>query len=159
MKYRSYLCSALLISALSSYGQTDREQKNNRAIFPKGTIAPESNFTGKVWSNPIMPNDTTYNLIIGNVTFEPGARSNWHSHNSGQILLVTDGIGYYQERGKPIEVMKKGDVIKCRPGIEHWHGASPTRGCTHIAIVPNTEKGIVKWLQPVTDKEYHARKQ
>ena len=159
MNYRIYLCSALLLAGLSGYGQIESKQKSNNAIFPKGTRSPASNFTGVVWSSTLVPDDTTYNCIIANVTFEPGSRSNWHYHNSGQILLVTDGIGYYQEKGKQIELMKKGDVIKCPPMVEHWHGASPNSSCTHIVLVPNTEKGIVKWLKPVTAEEYNAKKQ
>ncbi|MCE7040400.1 cupin domain-containing protein [Dyadobacter sp. CY312] len=91
---------------------------------------------------------------MGSVTFEKGARSNWHSHPAGQILLVTNGTGYHQQRGKPIEVIKKGDVIKCLPGVEHWHGASKRSPMTHVAVNPNTENGVITWLLPVTDSEY-----
>jgi quercetin dioxygenase-like cupin family protein len=70
-------------------------------------------------------------------------------------LIVTEGIGYHQERGKPIEVIKKGDVVKCLPNVEHWHGASKNSSMTHIAVNPNTENGVVIWMGPVTDAEYH----
>jgi quercetin dioxygenase-like cupin family protein len=158
MEYRFFLYSALLIIGLSGCGQMKSKQSGEGIIFPKGTRGSASNFTGVVWSHPLVPNNTNYNCIIGNVTFEPGARSNWHYHNSGQILLVTDGIGYYQEKGKPIELIKKGDVIECPQKVEHWHGASHNSPCTHIAIVPNTQNGIVKWLRPVTAREYNAGK-
>ena len=72
----------------------------------------------------LVTNDTTFNTSIGNVTFEPGARTNWHYHPGGQILLVTSGIGRYQEKGKPVRELRKGDIVKCEPNIIHWHGAS-----------------------------------
>lgn len=146
----------MIISNGICYSQNS--ENNCNTIFPKGSRATGDHFTGTVWSHPLSDDDSVYNTVIGNVTFEAGARSNWHSHNSGQILLITDGIGYYQEKGKPIKKMKKGDVVKCPPNVEHWHGATPENSCTHIAIVPNTEKGIVNWLLPVTDIEYNDYK-
>jgi quercetin dioxygenase-like cupin family protein len=88
------------------------------------------------------------------VVFESGARNNWHTHPGGQILIATAGTGYYQEKGKPIQILHKGDVVKILPDVEHWHGASADSEFTHIAINSNTQKGIVQWLQRVTDKEY-----
>ncbi|MFC4097470.1 cupin domain-containing protein [Euzebyella saccharophila] len=81
-------------------------------------------------------------------------RSNWHSHPAGQILVVIDGVGYHQFEGEPRETIKKGDVIKCPPNTKHWRGASTDTGMSHIYILPNTEKGIVEWLEPVTDEQY-----
>lgn len=78
-----------------------------------------------------------------------------HIHPGRQILLVTDGQGYYQENGKPTQLLNKGDIAKIPPGVEHWHGAKPENGLTHIAIRVNTEKGKVIWLQAVTDEEYN----
>jgi quercetin dioxygenase-like cupin family protein len=125
------------------------------ALFPKGEKAPPDYFTGPVWVRLLLSNDPALNCQIANVVFEPGARNNWHTHPGGQILLVTDGIGYYQERGKPMQLLHKGDVVNILPGVEHWHGASPRSGFTHIAINPNTQKGIVAWLERVTDEEYN----
>ena len=76
----------------------------------------------------MVQNDRTYKMQVGNVTFEPGARTNWHYHPGGQILLATDGVGYYQEKGSPKRFFRKGDVIKCPPNITHWHGAGPETG-------------------------------
>ena len=104
-----------------------------------------------------MANDDTLTTIISNVVFEPGARNNWHTHPAGQILICTEGTGYYQEKGKPIQTLHAGDVVKILPGVEHWHGASPTSSFTHIAINVNTEKGVVNWLKPVTDEEYNSK--
>ena len=124
-------------------------------IFPKGEKAPAEYFTGTVWVRLLVPNDTTLNCQIGNVRFEPGARNNWHMHPGGQILIATDGIGYYQEKGKPIQMLRKGDVVNIPPDVEHWHGASHDSEFTHIAVNPNTQKGIVVWLERVTDEEYN----
>ena len=90
------------------------------------------------------------------MTFEPGARSNWHTHPAGQTLLVTEGKGLYQEKGKPIRTLNKGDVILCDADIEHWHGASPESGMTHVAITNYKGDNNVTWLKPVTDEEYKA---
>jgi quercetin dioxygenase-like cupin family protein len=88
------------------------------------------------------------------VYFEPKARTKWHSHPAGQILIITDGIGYHQIEGKSIEIIKKGDVIKCPPNVKHWHGASAETGMQQLYIIPNTEKGIVEWNEKVTEEEY-----
>jgi len=123
-------------------------------IFPKGNRGPADWFTGTVWVQPLVPDDSVFNCTVSSVTFEPKARTHWHRHPSGQLLLVTDGNGLYQEKGKPVERLNKGDVMKCSPDIEHWHGASHDHAMTHVAINPNTENGIVEWLQPVTAEEY-----
>lgn len=124
-------------------------------IFPKGELAPAANFTGKAWNLSLVPNDTIYNTLVGNVYFEPGARSNWHTHPSGQILIITDGVGYHQIKGEPRQTIKKGDVVTCPPDVMHWHGASPESSLSQMYIVPKTEKGIVVWMHPVSDEEYH----
>ena len=123
-------------------------------IYTKGVRAPAANFTGVVWVNMLVEPQDRLDASIGVVTFEPGARTNWHRHPGGQILLVTEGKGHYQERGQPVKIMQKGDVIKCLPNIEHWHGGSPDTKVTHVAIGPNAEKGNAVWLQRVTDLEY-----
>ena len=132
--------------------------QDQHTIFPKGERAPEAYFTGMTWVKSLVPAHDLFNVMIGNVVFEPGSRNNWHTHPGGQILLATDGIGYYQERGKPIQVLHTGDVVQILPGVEHWHGASPDSRFTHIAINTNTDKGIVEWLAPVTDNDYLSLK-
>ncbi len=128
--------------------------ENKNTIFLKGERAPVDYFTGTVWVKMLVPNDPDLNCQIVNVTFESGARNNWHTHPGGQILIATDGIGYYQEKGKPIQLLRKGDVVNILPDVVHWHGASTDSEFTHIAINPNTQKGIVVWLERVTDEEY-----
>lgn len=147
----------IFLTALA-YGQQAASRTEPGAIFPKGNRAPVSNFTGTVWVRLLVPNDSTYTTSVGNVFFEPGARTYWHSHQAGQLLLITEGEGLYQEQGKPVQRLHKGDVIKCQPDVTHWHGASPNSPMTHIAINPNTEKGIVVWKNPVTDQEYNTSK-
>ncbi|MET0759519.1 MAG: cupin domain-containing protein, partial [Flavobacterium sp.] len=128
------------------------------AIFPKGEAGSKDLFTGNAYPTALVDADSTYNTLVGNVYFEPGARSNWHSHPAGQILIITDGIGYHQMEGKPIEIIKKGDVVKCPPNVKHWHGASAKVGLQQLYIVPNTEKGIVEWKDAVTDEQYSVDK-
>src|SRR5215210_4001464 len=101
-----------------------------QAIFPKGELVPAENFTGKAWNIGLVANDTMYNTVVGNVYFELGARSNWHTHPAGQILIITDGVGYHQIKGQPKQTIKKGDVVKCPPSVMHWHGASPQKWLT-----------------------------
>ena len=129
---------------------------NADTIFPKGDRAPAEYFTGTTWVTMLVTADDIFNTSIGNVTFEPGSRNNWHTHPGGQILVATNGVGYFQEKGKPIQVMQKGDVVKILPGVKHWHGASPGTEFTHIAINTNTQKGIVEWMERVTDEEYNS---
>ena len=132
--------------------------ENQHSIFPKGERAPADYFTGTVWLQPLVQQDSVFNFLVASVTFEPGARNNWHTHPAGQILLVTDGIGYYQEKGKPIQLLHKGDVVNIPPDIVHWHGASPGSQFTHIAISMNSPKGVVVWLDRVRDEEYNSFK-
>ncbi|MEJ2635212.1 MAG: cupin domain-containing protein [Calditrichia bacterium] len=124
------------------------------SIFPKGQLAPAKYFTGHAWVTGLVDNDSVFTTAVGSVLFEAGARSNWHLHPCGQILLVTSGVGYHQIKGQPIEIIRKGDVVKCPPNVLHWHGASKDNSMSHIYILPNTEKGMVEWKAPVTDKEY-----
>lgn len=136
--------------------QTGADSAKTDKAFPKGDKVTNDNFTGTVWVNYLAQTDTVHNVNIGSVTFEPGARTNWHYHKGGQILLITEGKGLYQEKGKPIEVIETGDVIKCLPNIEHWHGATPTEAMTHIAIGTNTDVGGAVWSVPVTEEEYQS---
>lgn len=122
-------------------------------IFPKG-IRANKNFTGAAYVNFLVPDtDATYDCQVYDVVFEPGCRNNWHSHGAGQLLLCTDGVGYYQEKGKSARCLVRGDVVEIPPSVIHWHGAAPDSAFTHIGISPNAHKGV-EWLSPVTDEEY-----
>lgn len=126
----------------------------HNAIFPLGEKASSDYFTGTAWVTILVPQDVTQSYAIGNVVFEPRCRNNWHKHPAGQILLVTDGQGYYQEKGKPVRLLKQGDIVVIPPFVEHWHGAAHDRSLTHIVVTNNSEQGAVEWLAPVSDEEY-----
>jgi 4-carboxymuconolactone decarboxylase len=128
------------------------------SILSKGQPAPKEYFTGNVWVNMVVQPADNLNSVIGKVTFEQKARTNWHSHPNGQILIVTDGIGYFQEKGNPIQIMRTGDVIKFGPDVVHWHGASLHSELVHTSIVPSSEPVSTIWLQPVTEEEYNDQK-
>jgi quercetin dioxygenase-like cupin family protein len=146
------IAGVVLISmiAFSCKEETDSAQPN---IFPKGEKITNENFTGTAYLQPLIAADSLNSISVGNVTFEPGARSKWHSHPAGQILLVTTGVGYYQEKGQPKKILRKGDVIKCPPNVPHWHGASPDTAFVQVAIT-GREKGETVWLEAVTNVEY-----
>lgn len=100
---------------------------------------------------------TTERLAIGNVTFEPGCRNNWHIHHQGgQILLVTGGCGYYQEWGKPVQILKPGDVVDIPPEVKHWHGATKDSWFSHLAIEVPAPGAINEWCEPVSDEVYNV---
>ena len=120
--------------------------------FPKGELSTTKNHTGNIWLSELNVGDSTFDPSIAMATYDAGAKLDWHVHPGGQVLLITEGTGYYQERGKPIQKVHKGDVIKCRPGVEHWHGATPNSGYADIAVTPN-QKGITIWLEAVSDKD------
>lgn len=140
---------------LSGCGYKDSGKSEN-LIFPRGDLGPSTNFTGNAYNFGLVASDSTYNTLVGNVYFEEGSRSNWHTHAGGQILIITDGEGYHQVEGEPRQTMKKGDVIKCPPNAKHWHGATEKSSLSQMYIVPNTENGIVTWLEPVTDEQYNS---
>ena len=150
--------SLALLTTSCMEDKSENKKKELNAIFPKGEKGPAENFTGNAWAAPLVDNDSIYNTVVGNVDFEPGARSNWHKHPSGQILVITDGVGYHQLKGQPRQTIKKGDIVKCPPNVEHWHGASPHSGMQQMYILPKTENGLVTWLQKVTDEEYNNSK-
>jgi quercetin dioxygenase-like cupin family protein len=93
-------------------------------------------------------------VTAGHVTFEPGARSNWHTHPLGQSLVVTSGLGWIQRDGGPIEEIRSGDIVWIPPGLKHWHGATPTTAMTHIAIQEVLDGKSSDWLEPVSDAQY-----
>lgn len=136
-------------------GETIMKQSLIDTIFAQGEANPYGEFfTGQTYLNRLNPKEEVWNLPIGNVTFEPGARTNWHKHSGGQILLVLNGEGRYKEDGKPLRVLKKGDIVTIPPEVKHWHGAAPDSWFVHVSLEPNAEINKTTWLEPVTDKEY-----
>lgn len=142
------------ISVVSCSQETNSENSQNKAlIFAKGEKITNSNFTGDVYLYNLVAADSLNQNAVGSVTFAPGARTKWHSHPAGQIILAIDGVGYYQEEGKDKVIVRKGQVVKCPADIPHWHGASADSAFVQVAIT-GREKGETRWLQPVTDEEY-----
>lgn len=124
-------------------------------IFEQGELNPYGKFfTGQTYLNMINPGDDVFNAPLGNVTFEPGARTNWHKHSGGQILLVLAGEGRYQERNGEIKILNKGDIVRIAPNVEHWHGAAPRSWMTHISLETNSPNNQTDWLEPVSNEEY-----
>ncbi|WP_244307288.1 (R)-mandelonitrile lyase [Flavobacterium fluviatile] len=125
-------------------------------IFPKGEPLSKDWFTGNAFLEPLIARDKNNEFSAGSVTFEPGARTNWHTHPKGQVLLVIDGQGLYQEKGKASQLIKKGDVVNIPEDVEHWHGAAAETKMVHIAITNFKDDTQVTWLNPVTDEEYKS---
>ncbi len=127
------------------------ELKNT--VFDMGdkNVAYQQYFVGQSYLKML----TTTGVPIGNVTFEPGCRNNWHIHHKGgQILLVTAGRGYYQEWGKPAQELHPGDVVNIGSGVKHWHGAAPDSWFAHLAVEIPAEGASNEWLEPVSDEDY-----
>ena len=127
------------------------------SAFPLGeeNVAYAQFFTGKSWLSRLTKN-AALNAPIANVTFAPGCRNNWHSHTGGQILIATDGVGFYQEKGSPARRLVPGDVVEIAPNVVHWHGAAPSSNFSHLAIECNPQTNKNTWLAPVNDAEYYA---
>ena len=115
---------------------------------------PSDWFTGTVRIDPLFQAPDPALVQGARVTFEPGARTAWHTHPLGQTLVVTSGCGYVQSWGGPIRVIRPGDVVSCPPGEKHWHGATPTTAMTHIAIQEELDGRVVDWMEKVTDQQY-----
>ncbi|NEU08471.1 cupin domain-containing protein [Flavihumibacter sp. R14] len=160
MKYQLRIPIAIIVISLSSCHNfknqpSKRIANNSDLIFAKGEKITNDNFTGTAYLHPMITADSLNFTSVGNVTFKAGARTKWHLHPGGQILLVTGGTGYYQEKGSPKRIIKKGESIKCPPGVPHWHGASKDEELIQVAIT-NTQKGATVWLEPVSDEEYNS---
>ena len=118
---------------------------------------PADWFTGTVRIDPLFQAIVPARAVGASVTFEPGARTAWHTHPLGQTLIVTAGGGLVQREGGPIEPIRPGDVIQFAPGEKHWHGASPTTAMTHIAIQEQLDGKLVDWMEKVSDEQYTLR--
>lgn len=157
MKYHfNYILPFIIVlfTACNNNQKMENTELKNALVFPKGEKITNANFTGTAYLQMLIDADSLNSISVGNVTFEPGARSKWHMHPTGQILLAIDGVGYYQEKGESKQILHKGDAIKCPPNTPHWHGASEDTVFVQVAIT-GREKGETVWLEEVTDKEYH----
>lgn len=125
------------------------------SFYPKGEKAANVHHTGDVWLTHVSGADETFDYNIAYAFFAPGAKLNWHMHPKGQQLIITEGEGYYQERGKPIQLVKKGEVVKCQPGVEHWHAATPDSEFAYLAMTGNVP---TVWLEKLTEEDYRSYK-
>lgn len=125
-----------------------------RAGSQASTTGSPEYFTGRVRIDPIISAADPARVAAANVTFEPGARTTWHTHPLGQTIIVTTGVGRAQREGGPVEEIRPGDIVWFEPGEKHWHGAGPETAMTHIAIQEKLNGSPVDWLEPVTDADY-----
>jgi len=115
---------------------------------------PSDWFTGRVRVDPLIQTEAPARVAGAQVTFEPGARTAWHTHPLGQSLIITSGVGRVQKEGEPMQTVFPGDVVWFAPGERHWHGAGPNNGMTHIAIQEALDGKVVEWMEHVTDEQY-----
>jgi quercetin dioxygenase-like cupin family protein len=156
------LISFSLFALVSSQAQTSTAKASTHSTIKiTRTDSLQSNqgsaqyFTGSVKVQQLFPASDPSRTSGGKVTFEAGARSAWHTHPFGQILIVTEGTGWIQQWGGPIEEIRKGDVVWIPAGVKHWHGATRSTSMTHIAIQENLNGKAVEWMEKVTDEQYH----
>jgi quercetin dioxygenase-like cupin family protein len=132
-------------------------QEITRAGAQASSPGPAEFFSGRTRIDPVWPATDTMNASGGLVTFEPGARSAWHTHPAGQRLVVMSGVGLTQEWGKAIQTIRPGDVVWCPPGVKHWHGASESTAMTHLAVTGTVGGKNVTWMEKVSDEQYTPR--
>ena len=143
----------VLLASAGLHAQTIEIARSGSQSSAKGSA---QYFTGSVRVDPLFPAKEPSRTSGGLVTFEPGARSAWHTHPAGQVLIVTAGAGRVQQWGGPIQEIRPGDVVRIPPGVKHWHGASPSNGMVHIAMHESLDGTHVTWMEQVTDEEYSA---
>jgi len=134
--------------------QAGKSQRIIRAGSQPAIRGSADTFTGDVRVDPLFPAGAATSFSGGTVRFDAGARSAWHTHPAGQYLIVTNGVGWTQHWGGPVEEIHAGDVVWCPPGVKHWHGASPTASMTHIALTGSVNGRNVEWLEKVSDAQY-----
>jgi quercetin dioxygenase-like cupin family protein len=164
MKYTAMLLSLSLIFLAGPFAGQElaaeadkKSQTISRAGAQPSVKGSSEYFTGDVRVDPLFPANDSAPFSGAYVTFEPGARSAWHIHPTGQHLLVTAGVGRTGEWGGKVDEIKTGDVIWCPPKVKHWHGASPTTAMTHIAITGTINGKTVEWVEKVTDEQYNGK--
>ena len=158
MTHSIWKTAATVLMAANAHAQSTATQEITRAGSAPSVAGPSETFTGRVRVDPVWAADEHLNASGALVTFEPGARSAWHTHPKGQRLVVVSGIGLTQEWGKPVQLIRPGDVVACPPGVKHWHGASPTTAMTHLAVTAAAADGKnVTWMEKVSDEQYNAR--
>ena len=127
---------------------------SKNAVFPLGEEGSSEIFSGEAWVCVLMKPTESMQYLIAEVKYNAGGRTHWHTHPAEQVLLCTDGVGIYQERGKEPKILKKGDVFVIPPFVEHWHGAKSDNRFSHVAITNYKDGKNVDWTVPVNDEEY-----
>jgi quercetin dioxygenase-like cupin family protein len=154
MKRLAALAVALsLLAPAGAYTNPDDLRITRTGSQPSGR-GPAEYFTGSVRVDPLFPATAPSRMSGGLVTFEPGARSAWHTHPVGQVLIVTAGLGWVGREGGPVEEIRPGDVVWIPPGLRHWHGATATTGMSHIALQEQVDGRNVDWMGKVADEQY-----
>lgn len=160
MKRRTLCLLCLLLTGLPVVHAAHAEETGQIVITGgsrPSSAAAQQNFTGSVRVDPAFATKDPQRVYGAYVTFEPGARTHWHTHPLGQTLLVTFGVGLTQAWGGPIQVIRQGDVVLCPPNVKHWHGAAPETAMTHLAIGERLDGASVTWMEPVSDEHYLTR--
>lgn len=154
MNMKTVLTVALSLGASAASAEPDNVVSVTRAGSSPSTAGPASNFTGAVRVDSRFSASAPATVGGGTVTFEPGARTAWHTHPLGQTLIVTAGAGLVQHWGGEVHEIRPGDIAWIPPGVKHWHGATATTGMSHIAISEALDGKSVEWLEHVTDEQY-----
>jgi quercetin dioxygenase-like cupin family protein len=142
-------------STAPTKGRNEAMEIRRAGSRPSGK-GPAEWFTGAVRVDPLFEAPEPARAVGASVTFEPGARTAWHTHPLGQTLIVTAGCGWAQREGGPVEEVRPGDVVWFAPGEKHWHGATATTAMTHIAVQEKQGGKVVDWMEKVTDEQYRA---
>ncbi|WKN20326.1 cupin domain-containing protein [Azotobacter vinelandii] len=154
MKPLAAMTLAMTVLSSTAYAQEAPTISVTRVGSQPSAAGPESNFTGSVRVDSLFRAPAPARIGGGTVTFEPGARTAWHTHPLGQTLIVTAGVGWVQSWDGPRQEIRPGDTAWIPPGVKHWHGASPTVGMSHIAIAEALDGKSVDWLEKVSDEQY-----
>lgn len=154
MNMKTAMTVALTLGASAAFAEPDKSVTVTRGGTHAPTVGPASNFTGAVRVDSRFSAAAPATVSGGIVTFEPGARTAWHTHPLGQTLIVTAGVGLVQHWDGVIQEIRQGDIAWIPPWVKHWHGATPTNGMSHIAISEAVDGNSVEWMEHVTDKQY-----
>ncbi|GAB7036656.1 MULTISPECIES: (R)-mandelonitrile lyase [Catenuloplanes] len=155
------LALPLLALAGAPAAGADRDDRSKKQTITRSedqtsTVGPLDTFTGEVRVDTLFPAGAAAPYSGAYVTFQPGARSAWHTHPAGQRLVVTEGVGRTQQWGGPLREIRAGDVVWCPPGVKHWHGAAPDSVMTHMALTGVRDERAVTWMEHVSDAQYHG---
>lgn len=148
---KAFALLTAMVIAFSGIGHAQPRTKDSQARMESLRV---SNFTGKVSVSPRVNGTGGSRMNAATVTFDPGARTHWHSHPLGQMLIITHGEGWLQTEGEAVRLLRPGDIVWTPPSVKHWHGGTRTTSMTHVAVSETTAGSAVTWLQPVTDAEF-----